>query len=313
MCLGAVFVLASVRAQEDLAAALRVVYAGVEVRRDGTDAWLPLRQGAEMPFGAGDAVRTDRTGRALLLLADRGEILILPESVYAVELFDRDRVDGWTFSGYARQGQTIHQLSESIQHTVRTDQLTLGITSHYFAVQALPSGLSRVIAAEGGLGVMIGDTLLTLEAGQGIIVGQGEISPVINVPYPANFARLDGIINGCPGVVQARGERDLNVRVGPSLAYDAIGVLVNDTSVQLMAVSEFGERYRIQYLSGYGTILATGVVTTCRDLPVIPYNSVETYYSIVDPTQRELQLLRPFYGTPEDDSVFYRGILPPQD
>lgn len=303
------------QASGSYAAALHVLYTGVEVQRAGTEAWIAVRAGAQMPFGAGDQVRTLREGRALLIVAGTqpaGLLLLLPESQAAVLAFEQGE-DGLRFAAQV-EGRLVGTTADTTafaDFSLETASAQVTVPSAHFAVQALPSLGTILVSAEGRLEADAQGERIALEAGQGVQV-HNTVSAVIDVPYPASFARLDGLVNGCPGRVRARGALDLNVRVGPSLAYEAIGVLVNDTSVRLMAVSAFGERYRIQYLSGYGTILASGVITTCRSLPVIPYSQVEAISAITAPSPQELALLRPFYGTPDDDPLFYRGIAPGQ-
>ncbi|MBZ0289076.1 MAG: hypothetical protein K8I30_15765, partial [Anaerolineae bacterium] len=86
----AIFLLMSLNSQaqdSEYSARLRIMQAGVEIRRVNTTEWLPLPLNAEAPLGTGDSLRTDGTGRALLTFLENVEVLILTETTVDIVTF----------------------------------------------------------------------------------------------------------------------------------------------------------------------------------------------------------------------------------
>ena len=129
--------------------------------------------------------------------------------------------------------------------------------------------------------------------GYGLRVGDAAEAPVA-LEAPAGFSRLVATLDGCPGVVEAVGHQNLNVRVGPTLAYDVVGVVENGTSVSLLATSPSNSRYRIQYLGGFGWVLASGVQTACEGLPEMPLSTLEHLAGPLVVSEDELNFLVPW-------------------
>lgn len=291
---------------------LRVIYDEVEVRRADTAEWLALAVGSESPFGVGDTLRTSPYGRVHLRFASGLETLVLPASTLELLTFEGDSEIRLHMRG---DGRSIHVTPASDAfESYRLETATYAVTSpaQHFAVQTSTSaeGVSEaaISVAEGSAAVeTVDETVIDVEAGFGMRVREGDpTSTPTALIYPAHFAQLEGLLDGCPGLVMARGEESLNVRVGPGLGYDEVGIAENNASVPLLGVTIGADRYRIPFLSGFGWILAIGVQTDCDNLPVYPYNTLEVNNGVIQAEARELELLQPFYGTPEEDYWFYR-------
>jgi hypothetical protein len=291
------------------AAVLRVTFAEVELLRANTVSWLPLSVGAEMPIGAGDKLRTDYYGRAMIIFGDFAEGLVLPGSMLAFNEYTLD--ESIRVAVEIQAGRAVFAVDEGVRFDhfqINVGRARVTAPAPMFGVQFnSDSGAASIIVGEGDTTVDVAGEMFTVAAGYGLRVGD-QVDPLAALEPPYNFARLDGMLDGCPAVIEARGEASLNVRIGPSFDYDTVGSVPNETPVYLMAVSPNGERFRIQFFSGFGWILATGVRNRCVGLPVLPYSSVEFILRVFRPQPRELELLRPFFGEAQDDVIFY--ILP---
>lgn len=298
--------------ESERAALLRVIYDEVEVRRADTDEWLPLTVGSESPFGVGDILRTSPYGRVYLTFDDGLETLVLPSSTLELLAFEGATE---TRLHMRVEGRSVHltPFSQTFEsYRLETSFYVVVSPAQHFAVQT--SGGAEGIS-DGAISVTRGSasvetttgTVIDVETGFGLRVRDGESQPTpIVLAYPAHFAQMEGMLDGCPGLIMARGEENLNVRVGPGLGYDEVGIAENEVTVPLLGVTIGGDRYRIPFLSGFGWILAIGVQTDCDNLPVYPYNTLEVNNGVIQAEAREIELLKPFYGSPEEDYWFYR-------
>ncbi len=286
------------------AALLIVFYPGVEFRRANTETWLPIAEGAMMPFGAEDSIKTNGSGRALVLFGDDAKTLLLPLTQFMLRRYETTAIQAETM------GRSIYFLPDTTDiqtFEVLTPRATIMLSSGHFAVEADSADTTRIITAEGTAVAQSNDDSVPIPAGYGLRIHTEFTNPTL-LDTPAHFARLDATLDGCAGRVDAVGKEALNVRIGPSLDYEPIGILETGSTVMLMATSPKQDRYRIQYLSGFGWILASGVQTDCQNLPVLPYNTFELVQGITQPRSEELGLLLPFFGAPEEDVLFYRIV-----
>ncbi|HUN09080.1 MAG TPA: hypothetical protein PLQ56_20910 [Aggregatilineales bacterium] len=285
---------------QDKAAVLTVLYPGVEVRRANTADWLLVVQGAIMPFGVGDTVRTDERGRALLTFAVDAEALLLPQTAFTLTEYDSAGV----IAEQVGRGVYRRAVSAPAAFEVITARAAVSLESGHFALEA-DAEATRLITAEGQATARLAAEAIAVPAGYGLRL-QSVPSDRIPLEQPASFARLDGVLDGCPGLVQADGVDYLNVRVGPGNGYDFVGQIDNGTPVALLGIAPGADRYRFQFLSGFAWVLSSGIETACTDLPILPYTTLEAVIGVLQPTEIELDLLFPFFGTPEDDTWFFR-------
>lgn len=303
--------LTGVHAQTEYAALLRVERGRVEILRANTHVWRRLPVGAETPFGVGDVLRTDLFGRAwLMLLDDSATVYILPTTDVTLRQFVAD-VGDTAQVAFAQNGRVIYHIADAARFSrfqIVTDYLTVSQPADLFAVQTLPTQTS-VVVASGRATIAPPNTprTITAEPSVGVRGNQTGVSAPIRLAYPTTFAQLDGVLDGCVGVVQARNQQDLNVRVGPTENYEVIGTIRNGSTVYLMGVSPNRERYRVAYKSHFGWILALEVRHQCDNLPVYGYNTLERLYGVFAPSEAEQAFLTPFFGLPSEDAWFYYG------
>ncbi|MCL4252627.1 MAG: SH3 domain-containing protein [Anaerolineae bacterium] len=312
LLIGAIcLIIAIAQAQTEYAALLRVDSGEVQILRANTQDWLSLPVGAEAPLGVGDVVRTDFFGRAWITLLDESAtVFVLPTSDLTLSQFSADE-NQTAQVAFSQNGRVIYDVADSTRFTsfqVITDYLTVWQPADLFAVQTL-EGQTSVIVADGEAIITQQNTRARISATPNIGVRANPmgISAPIRLTNPTTFAQLDGVLDGCVGVIQTRNQRDLNVRVGPTENYDVIGTIRNGDAVAIVGISPNGERYRVVYESHFGWILALEVRSTCDNLPVYDYNTLERQYGVIAPSADEQRLLTPFFGLPTDDDWFYYG------
>lgn len=225
---------------------------GVSIQRANTSQWLGLRLNAEAPFGVGDSLRTNVFGRAQLWLLDGASILILPQTTFTLSQFSAD-ADGRAVVTVRLEGRAIIQITQSEQFAqwyIDSPHLQVVAPARHFAVQSSPQA-TYVIVAEGEASVstVTMQNVTRLREYNGIR-GTESLSSPIRLSAPASFAQVDGILDGCIGVISARNQMNLNVRLGPSEVYDVVGTVGNGDVVRLLGVSPNNERYRIAYKAG---------------------------------------------------------------
>jgi hypothetical protein len=330
LIIGLLLILTALRqdAAPPAAAALRIIFEGVEVRRSNTDAWLPLRAGAQMAFGIGDALRTDLTGRAWVEF-EGARALVLPASIYTIRDLQPDGVINAEIGGRAihqiDQNGIVYRVFEPLTpgFNVRADSPALFATQarpfrSVPPLEALNRGAPSVIAvaasAERPIQIMTFDRV---EASFG--AGEGVFSPIFSAPAPPQ--RLPGLLHfvevevasvpqGCGALARPTVSPRLNARIGPSEQYRALGTIDFGTPLRIVGRTEDGRRYRVAYYSAYAWVAADGVALdpACDPaaLPLFSYDTVELPLGVIAVTPEELPLLQPFYGAPSDDPWFYR-------
>lgn len=295
------------------AAVLVVTYPGVEMRRANTAEWLPLPVQAEAPFGAGDAVRTDDTGRAMVTFGEQVEVFVLPGSTYELTAFAEDATKQVQLSAGVT-GHLIQRLAPGAQldaYRLEGEDLVVTEPATLLGVWSVEGAYSVVLAAEGDAQVTIGEDVLEVPQGHGIRASQTTTPTVTELAAPLNAARLIGQLDGCPGVTKTLDNLSVNVRVAPGLDSTVIGSIDNKMAVRVLGISQSGNWYRIQAFSGFGWMQAPLVTNACTDLPVSPPGTIEHNVAVSGVAPAELELLLPFYGPPAEDLWFYRGVESP--
>jgi len=292
------------RAQE-YAAVLRIVRPGVEIRRLNTEQWFALPIDAELPFGAGDVLRTDGEGRAWLEFNADMRFLILPDTTLELNAFDPThfaaRIDGDSL-------QFVGANTDFTEFALEAGALTVTQPAEMFGVWARADS-SVLTVAQGDAFAHANNEDFTVPAASGLRVNASGEVEAAEMESPFSAARLIGQLDGCPGVTQTVGELNVNVRVGPGFSFTVIGSIENGHEVRVMGINAAGTWYRIQAFSGFGWMQVPLVENTCTDLPVLPNNTIERNIGVWQVTQAELELLLPFYGAPEDDLWFYRSVV----
>jgi hypothetical protein len=295
-------------AESSYAAVMRVTFPGVEVRLANTERWLPLAAGSQAPLGQGDSVRTDRTGRVLLRFLDSVEMLLLPGSVF--ELVTLDAAPTVQLVARLHDGHLVQRLVDDANpgsYRLETDAFTLVEPARSSGVWARAEQPAYITVTDGEAVILQDDAALAVAEGEGLRFS-GATADRLMFDAPLNAPRLEGLLRGCAGVITTLDGRNLNIRVAPNFGDTLLGSIPHETPVEIMGVTEFGEWYRIQVLSVFAWVESPAVETTCADLPILPYLSVERNNSILAVLPDELPLLQPFYGLPADDTLFYLNL-----
>lgn len=296
------------QAQQPLAAVVEITYAGVELKRANTDNWLPLPVGAQAPFGEGDTLRTDKTGRALLTFDAAAQTLLLPLSEYQLQTFEETdqqiNLKLQLLSGRSIQHITNATLLSTYQ--LDLEHMTLQEPSELFATQVQLDLSSDVIVANGNITLHKGQDSLTLEGGSGIRAAES-LGEVVDITPPEGFPFLAVSSDTCRGLIKSTipGETSVSVRLGPGEGYLNLGNIPNDTLVPIIGKADIGERLLTPFLSTYGWLIPSGVMLqSCDSLPLVPAEK-QIIYGVVNPSSFEMELLVPFFGTPTENSRFY--------
>ncbi|NWF67564.1 MAG: SH3 domain-containing protein [Chloroflexi bacterium] len=298
---------ARVAAQDSYAGRVQMIRPGVELRRVNTAAWLPLTRGAVMPFGPGDALRTDGRGRALLIFGEETAVLLLPQSTYVMDALSTH--DAGLRLVVTLDGQMIQRTAPDITaFLLNTPAAAISQAATLFGVWAQGADYTIATSAEGTARITAAETTLDIPPGSGARAFRGEPPSVTAFSAPWNAARLIGQLDGCPGSVRTTQDLNLNVRVGPGFASTVIGNLPPETEIRLMGVNASGNWYRVQALSGFAWVRSSLVETDCQNLPVLPGSTVENNVEVYDVQEFELAFLEPFFGAPEDNLWFYRSL-----
>lgn len=308
----AVFLVQINTAQTLYASALNVRYEGVELLRANTTEWLPLNTvGTIAPFGEGDIMRTDVSGRASLTFGDAFEILILPNSTFELTQFAQD--DTGTFQFEARvQGVMVQStftpdIIGNQTFVLENAEITITDSADLFSLWVYDDQPSTITVAEGELTVFDSDNSTLINANQAYRFDADEAT-IHDLDQPLNAPRLTGILEGCLGTVQTEGNVNLFVRTGIGRGFQPMDAISPNTVVPIMGVTESGWA-RIQFLSGFGWLLASALVTECTDLPTLPDDSPEEQFlTVINVTESEVAILQPFFGRPIDDRFFYQTI-----
>lgn len=303
--------LSETAASEDYAATLTVTHPGVTLQRANTQDGLPLPMDAVAPLGPGDRVQTDDAGRALISFWEGMQTLLLPDSTYQFDALESQ--DGaLTHLGGTLSGIAVHRVASDAQpalYRVEMQNAVIVKPARWFATWAEPGEPFSMTVAEGDADMVIAGRTISLSRGQGVF-GTTSTSEAVTFDPPWNAARLQGLLEGCPGVVDTITDVALRVRIGPGTGYVAMGGFDEAQSVQLMGINESEGWYRIQFLSGFGWMLKYAIETTCDTLPVLPDNTLETPRFIVDASEQEIEFLLPFFGSTIINDWFYQWSAP---
>lgn len=326
ICAVLILWIAPVHAQELerlYAATLRIIHSGVEVRLVNTQRWIPLPVGAETPLGEGDSVRTDLTGRAIVQFGT-AKALVLPATQYTIGFYDE------TGANVTVMGRSIAAIpADSIRYSVSgfMNIMTNRTTDALFAVSTRPAASLPVLAplnerppviyaisASDGVEIVHPDGAVLLPFGQGFAIdGRDSAFSPISLSAPMRFSDLE--IATSPAVCDATAIPTLAprllARIGAGEAYRSMGGIEYGEPLRIVGKTERGDRYRIAYFSTFAWVVAHGVqldpACDVNTLPIYSYDTVELPLGMVAVTPEELELLQPFYGTPNDDPWFYRA------
>jgi hypothetical protein len=289
------------------ALAVRVHYAGVTLQLDGAQNAPALPVGAQTLMAQGDTVQTGETGRALLLLADGTQILLLPESSVTLDDY-RQTEAGWLFSATVT-GFMAQQTGDNIAgYTLTLPDAEVTQAGEFFGVWADEGEDTVVTSVEGRVSLRVGDSNTAFDEGFGARVHDGGVA-VLPMSAPYNAARLVGLLDGCDATVQTRENTGLLVRRGAGQGFERMALIADGEPVRVMATTEAGFWTRIQFLSGFGWMQTSALVYGDCDamLPTLPNETLETNdRRVLDMRPDEEAFIVPFFGNPLRDIWFYQ-------
>lgn len=304
----------SVQAQNptSTAAVLTVRFEPVEVKRAGTDTWIALSTGAEMPFSSGDAVRTSAdSGRAWLAFAGM-RWLILPNSEVTLDRYMALTVDEAFIEAHVT-GVIVSATSPggAYGYTVHTPKFTVTKPGTIAALWTSPEWPDSYIVAEGTASLALTETPdspIAIKAGEGLFANGKSAPFAMEAPY--NAAHLQTMLFGCPAVVTTRDNVGLIVRRGPAQVFDNLDILLNGYEVSIIGQTETSGWSRIQYLSGFSWMFTRALRqdTPCtRTPPTFPDDAPrESITTAFNTDEDEQALLQPFFGAFDENYLFYR-------
>lgn len=294
-------------------AVLTVRFGPVEVKRAGTETWISLSPGAEMPFSSGDALRTSAdSGRAWLEFAGM-RWLILPNSEVTLDHYMAIAVDEAFIEAHVT-GVIVTAASPggAYSYKVHTPNFTVTKPGTMAALWTSPEWPDSYLVAEGTATITLpetpGDTI-QIKAGEGLYKGADPLEPVtLEAPY--NAARLQSVLYGCPAVVTTRDNVGLIVRRGPSIEFQNLDILLNGSEVNIIGQTDTSGWSRIQYLSGFSWMYTRALdqdeTCTRTPPPFADSSPQEGILTAFNTDENEQALLRPFFGDPKENYLFYR-------
>ena len=298
-----------VNARQPLAAVVQITYDGVQLQRANTADWLSLPVGAQAPFGAGDTLRSDKSGRALITFSGAAVSLLLPGTEYRLVALDQTDDQKLNIELTLSKGRSIQQILDTSalgDYKLHLEYMTVEQPTALFATQARTDTGSDVIVADGTLKVTQNAASLDLPAGTGLRAKDsfGEITPI---SAPQGFSFLSVTSKTCRAVVNSTipGEISVSTRLGPGEDYLNLGNIPNGTIIAIVGQTENGTRYLTPFLSNYGWLIANGIITqSCDTIPVVPAVA-QPVNGVINPADFELTLLIPFFGTRAQNVEFY--------
>lgn len=272
LCLWLLLSIGFANAQNELAATLEVLAGGVEVQRVNTV--NPIAVEIASVVGVGDIVRTDETGEArITFFADGTDTVIMPNTEYRIVAFEGSGEEDFTLKVDVIVGQTVQRLNRVIGATstydVQTPGMTLAARGTQFDIRVENNGRSAMLVTEGMViaGAREGDDA-EVPAAFGIRSPRnGQLSDVV---LASTFSQLDSALDGCAASVTTIDDVSINVRMGPSVDLEQIGVIVANDIDLFMGVSESGNWYRIPFDNDFGWILSSSaeIMGECAGLRV---------------------------------------------
>ncbi|MEL7435583.1 MAG: FecR domain-containing protein [Chloroflexota bacterium] len=265
-------------AQNEFAATLEVLSSGVDVQRVNTSNFITVE--VEAIVGVGDVIRTDETGEArITFFADGTDVTLEANTEYRIIEFEGDD-DDFQLTVEVLAGQATHRLNRALgassQYDVETPGMTLAAQGTEFAIRVEENGRSGMLVFEGDVEAGSDDSFVDVSAAFG--VRSSVDSALSDVVRASTFDELDAALDGCTATVTTLDDVSINIRSGPSLDNERIGMISADDIDMFVGINETGDWYRIQFGEGFGWILSSNatVDTTCAGLRVFADTYSET-------------------------------------
>lgn len=240
--------------QSERVAVLEVLQAGVEVKRAGTDQWIPVS--VESIVGVGDSIRTDRTGEARITFFGTGaDTELAPSTEFKIRRFD-GQDDAFFISVEVLSGITRQQVRGFLDirssYELITPGMAMTVRGTEFAVRVEDGGRSSLITTEGAVAALAQRTTEEISAGFGVRAPVGE---ALSAVVPATtFDELDTALDGVAATFETTADIRLNVRIGPGVDYERVGSLEPSEITTILGTDQTSLWYRIPFREGYAWV-----------------------------------------------------------
>jgi hypothetical protein len=259
-------------AQTGLAATLEVLAPGVEVLRSGTSNWIAIE--VESIVGAGDTVRTDDTGRALITyFADGTDTEVRPNSEMRIDTF-LGSGDTFTLTLEVFVGQTIQRIGRALgdgsSYAVNTPAMTLAARGTQFIVRVESTGRAAMLVREGIVQAEADSEVVEVEPEFGVRAdARTGLSEAVRA---STFEQLDAALDGCAVTITNPDDVSFNVRSSPQPNGELIATLTVPNIPRVFGITESTGWYRVALDDGFGWIRATALTVErdCAGLRVFP-------------------------------------------
>jgi hypothetical protein len=303
---------AVVVAQDNISAVIDVRYEGVEIQRENTQDWLALPQGAIAFIGAGDTIRTTNTGRVDVLFDDTSHMLLLSNTDFTLISLTSDN-DRRSLEGQVNGNAVVETSTPTTFDTfsLHLNDLTITHPASLISIWSFADVTDAVTVAVGTATVIANATDISIPTESGFLA-EADRTEAISFDPEWHSAGLEAGLYGCDAQVRTVRDVPLLVRSGPGRGFLAMGTLDISRVVAVMAETETTGWSRIQFLTGFGWIQSLAIESNCTDLPVFPDDaSEEKFVTVINVTDDELAILKPFFESPEANAFSYQFIANP--
>lgn len=279
-----------VRADNELAATLEVLSAGVTVQRVNTT--NPINVAVEAIVGVGDVIRTDDTGHArITFFADGTDTELLPNTEYRIESFTGNQTQ-FKIAVNVLFGQTRQRLNRLLDansdYTIQTPAMALVARGTEFDIRVENTQRSSMLVRSGLVEASLDNTISDVALDYGI---RSDLElGLSDVVLASTFAELDAALDGCAASISMFEDTRINVRIGPNINAPRVGTVSADEIGLFMGVATSGQWYRINFRDGFGWIYnsAPMINDECAGLRIFAddhIEDVELYNTIGDPIE----------------------------
>lgn len=153
----------------EFAATLEIYTEGVEVKRAETEQWIAVTGRAVV--AAGDSIRTDATGEAMIIWFDDGTLVELrPNTEIVINAFNGDpEGDQFVIETQVLLGQVFnnvaHLINQESRYTVVTPTMQAAVRGTIFGIDVREDAESTIAVGEGIVAVSQGENQHQVEAG----------------------------------------------------------------------------------------------------------------------------------------------------
>lgn len=257
----------------EFAATLEVYAEGVEVKRAETEQWLAVTGRAVV--AAGDSIRTDATGEAMIIWFDDGTLVELrPNTEIVINAFNGDPDgDQFIIETQVLLGQVFnnvaHLINQDSRYTVVTPTMQAAVRGTTFGIDVQADAQSTIAVGAGIVAVSQGEDEQQVEAGFWLRASVpvqtaapptgsestsdappddgGEVEPLVVVdfsePLPFSEAGDDpilsdliaGVAQSCAGTIDSPSSSPVRVYNFPAESAGLVGTAALDQPIEILA------------------------------------------------------------------------------